>query len=381
MSAALPEEFDHCGGPDTTAAATTTCGNQEFTITIVDAGGVSAEAEMGFGGGAIEGVSMKACDSGSVSTQGEFGSWDGVNNSDINRDNSSWRYGVQQYFAPWIEQIPPFSLLLLVVFIRQHLLGLFVAIWIASVLFKSNDILLKQTALKGERKISVLIGITVIFILHVVYVYWWYRKDDLLYSLVLLPPKEVPSFRHAIFVIMVNDTMVKQVAMVFKCNLLLYYKNTRGRKQGQMLTLVEYMLLLYRALLPTPVWCRFFLNKQYGNLFSLLTTGLYLTFKLASVIGKVQFFFDALKVLSRKELNYGSYATSEQVNATGDLCAICQEKLHAPILLPCKHIFCEDCVSEWFERERTCPLCRELVKPADIKSYGDGSTSLSFQLF
>lgn len=36
-----------------------------------------------------------------------------------------------------------------------------------------------------------------------------------------------------------------------------------------------------------------------------------------------------------------------QVIAAGDLCAICQEKMHAPILLRCKHIFCEDCVSEW----------------------------------
>lgn len=36
-----------------------------------------------------------------------------------------------------------------------------------------------------------------------------------------------------------------------------------------------------------------------------------------------------------------------QVIAAGDLCAICQEKMHAPILLHCKHIFCEDCVSEW----------------------------------
>ncbi|RVX22816.1 hypothetical protein CK203_008428 [Vitis vinifera] len=34
-----------------------------------------------------------------------------------------------------------------------------------------------------------------------------------------------------------------------------------------------------------------------------------------------------------------------------------------------------------FERERTCPLCRALVKPADIRSYGDGSTSLFFQIF
>ncbi|KAJ0551632.1 putative transcription factor C2H2 family [Helianthus annuus] len=36
-----------------------------------------------------------------------------------------------------------------------------------------------------------------------------------------------------------------------------------------------------------------------------------------------------------------------QVSEAGDLCAICQEKMQAPILLRCKHIFCEDCVSEW----------------------------------
>ncbi|KAL3001117.1 hypothetical protein AAZX31_09G249500 [Glycine max] len=45
-------------------------------------------------------------------------------------------------------------------------------------------------------------------------------------------------------------------------------------------------------------------------------------------------------------MHYGACATSEQVNAAGDLCAICQEKMHTPILLCCKHIFCEDCVSE-----------------------------------
>ncbi|RVW30385.1 RING finger and transmembrane domain-containing protein 2 [Vitis vinifera] len=268
--------------------------------------------------------------------------------------------------------------------IKLSLAGFFVTIWISAVMFKSNEILRKQTALKGERKISVLVGISLVFTLHVAGVYWWYHNGDLLYPLIMLPPKAIPPFWHAIFIIMVNDTLVRQAAMVFKCILLMYYKNSRGRnyrKQGQLLTLVEYTLLLYRALLPAPVWYRFFLNKEYGSLFSSLMTGLYLTFKLTSVVEKVQSFFAALKALSRKEVHYGAYATSEQVNAAGDLCAICQEKMHAPILLRCKHIFCEDCVSEWFERERTCPLCRALVKPADLRSYGDGSTSLFFQLF
>lgn len=51
---------------------------------------------------------------------------------------------------------------------------------------------------------------------------------------------------------------------------------------------------------------------------------------------------------TRKSYPYSEfYFYFFQVNAAGDLCAICQEKMHAPILLRCKHIFCEDCVSEW----------------------------------
>ncbi|EOY20212.1 RING/U-box superfamily protein isoform 2 [Theobroma cacao] len=301
--------------------------------------------------------------------------------------NSSYQmqsYDVQR-IARWFEHILPFSLLLLLVFIREHLQGFVVMIWVTIVMFKSNVILQKQTALKGERKNAVLITYSVLFMLHVIGVYWWYRDNDLLYPLVMLPPKTIPPFWHAIFIILVNDAMVRQAVMAFKCVLLIYYKNGRGhnfRRQGQVLTLVEYTLLLYRALLPTPVWYRFFLNKDYGSLFSSLTTGLYLTFKLTAVIEKVQSFFAALKALSQKEVHYGSYATLEQVvNEAGDLCAICQEKMQAPILLRCKHIFCEDCVSEWFERERTCPLCRAVIKAPDLRSFGDGSTSLFFQLF
>uniref|UniRef100_A0A2P2LP08 RING finger and transmembrane domain-containing protein 2 isoform X2 n=1 Tax=Rhizophora mucronata TaxID=61149 RepID=A0A2P2LP08_RHIMU len=123
------------------------------------------------------------------------------------RNSSYQRYDIQQA-ARWIEQVLPFSLLLLVVFIRQHLQGFFVAIWIAVVMFKSNDILRKQTALKGERKMSVVIGISLAFMLHVVGVYWWYQNDDLLYPLIMLPPKSIPPFWHAIFIILVNGMIL-----------------------------------------------------------------------------------------------------------------------------------------------------------------------------
>ncbi|KAL2632794.1 hypothetical protein R1flu_004273 [Riccia fluitans] len=309
---------------------------------------------------------------------------DNNNNTGNGREAGGQRYDFQQ-LARWIEQALPFTILLLMVFIRQHLHGFFVTFWISAVMIKANDLLRKQTALKGERKTLVLVAIALVLMGHIAGVYWWYSADALWRPLVIiLPPREIPKFWHAIFIIVVNDTMVRQCAMVLKIGLLLYYKNSRGRnyrRQAQLLTLVEYILLLYRALIPGPVWYRFFLNKEYGNLFSSLTTGLYLTFKLTSTYERVKTFIAALCALSRREVQYGAYATSEEVLAAGDMCAICQEKMHAPISLRCKHIFCEDCVSEWFERERTCPLCRAVVKSAGMRSFGDGSTSLFIQIF
>ncbi|EXC11004.1 hypothetical protein L484_015224 [Morus notabilis] len=84
-------------------------------------------------------------------------------------------------------------------------------------------------------------------------------------------------------------------------------------------------------------------------------TNVYFSFSLSiSFLGycQVQSFFAVLKALSRKEVHYGAYWTSEQVNTAGDLCTIWQEKMHAPILLRCKLIFCEDCVSEWVAKTR-----------------------------
>ncbi|XP_039174031.1 RING finger and transmembrane domain-containing protein 2 isoform X1 [Eucalyptus grandis] len=267
---------------------------EEVSIRIIGSSEAGSGVNMGDGGGQIgcDDLMDIAAESDDLLLEAASTSSANVMDSaDSSRDSGYQRYDLQRV-GRWIEQILPFSLLLLVVFIRQHLQAFFVTIWIAAVMFKSNDILRKQTALKGERKNSVLVSISVVFIVYVVGVYWWYRNDGALYPLLMLPPKSIPPFWHAIFMIMLNDIMVRQAAMSVKCLLLIYYKNSRGhnfRCQGQMLTLVEYTMLLYRALLPAPVWYRFFLNKDYGSLFSSLTTGLYLTFKLTSVVEKLLF--------------------------------------------------------------------------------------------
>ncbi|URE24328.1 zinc finger C3HC4 type family protein [Musa troglodytarum] len=287
-----------------------------------------------------------ASSAGSMSTDGEF------DDTADNLMNMLLQRSEVQDLARWMERVLPFSLLLSMVFIRQHFQDLLGPIWIAAVMVKSNEIVRAQTALEEGRKLYVLAVITLVFIIHVCGVYyWWYRNDDLLHPLVMISPKGTVAFWRALFIIAVNDTMVRQVAMAAKCMVLMRYTSSGGgdhRMQGKMLTVVEHFLLLYRFWLPSPVWFRFFLNEDHGSSLSYLTAGLYLAFKLTLASEKVQLVFAALKALSRNEGDDGRpYATTEQVDESGDLCAICLDRMRAPIALHCDHAFCEDCITRW----------------------------------
>lgn len=129
--------------------------------------------------------------------------------------------------------------------------GFFVTIWVSAVMFKSNEIVKRQTALKvlgldctiplnffpcnylhatsllsvqkkvvhsisilqGDRNVTFLVGISLAFMLHVISIYWWYQSDDLLYPLIMVPPKSVPPFWHAIFTILVNGMYLLSIGL------------------------------------------------------------------------------------------------------------------------------------------------------------------------
>jgi hypothetical protein len=43
-----------------------------------------------------------------------------------------------------------------------------------------------------------------------------------------------------------------------------------------------------------------------------------------------------------------------------DLCGVCFDNVADTIILPCGHIgYCHQCMMQWFERQKSCPTCRE----------------------
>ena len=158
--------------------------------------------------------------------------------------------------------------------------------------------------------------------------------------------------------------------------------------------------------------------------------GLYLVLKCSQILEKVSNLLKCSKALLRQQIPYGKVPTPDETSEVGNQCSICQvnvvscflqRSLHALLqgvyLIPlttshqhiieqaeaglqwhrqglkavhrlqepmcnpvkldaCSHIFCSDCISEWFERSVNCPICRAVAKPQGVLAGCDGSTSL-----
>ena len=49
------------------------------------------------------------------------------------------------------------------------------------------------------------------------------------------------------------------------------------------------------------------------------------------------------------------------------MCTICHESIEKPVILSCcNNIFCGKCIMKWYEKNRTCPLCRESIQVKNL---------------
>jgi len=49
-------------------------------------------------------------------------------------------------------------------------------------------------------------------------------------------------------------------------------------------------------------------------------------------------------------------------------CSICQELMLCAMTIECSHSFCSPCISNWLERKKQCPVCRENISKPAVRS-------------
>ena len=50
-----------------------------------------------------------------------------------------------------------------------------------------------------------------------------------------------------------------------------------------------------------------------------------------------------------------------------DNCPICLEELINELVMPCGHQFHTNCILDWFEKNKNCPICRIKLKIVKIQ--------------
>lgn len=191
-----------------------------------------------------------------------------------------------------------------------------------------------------------------------------------------LPVLHNSDFWDYLWMVLVTDFILKFSTIIIKAFLSLLPFGQKRR--GKIYMVVENVMQMYRLLTPIIPWFHFLYDDQ-GMVLGIILVALYFLMKIFQCLAKVLEVFKSFKSLL-SDVSYGSRPSSTEINQCGENCPICQDDYKDPIKLACKHIFCENCVSMWFDREKTCPMCRAQIH-TESPLWKDGSTSIHIQWY
>ncbi|XP_061461387.1 E3 ubiquitin-protein ligase RNFT1 [Rhineura floridana] len=301
-------------------------------------------------------------------------------------DQSSSSLSELRYLLQWLHKSLPYILILSIKLLMQHIMGISLGVGLLTTYMYANKSIVNQVFLRERCSrlqcawlLAFLTGSSVLL-------YYTFYSQSLHFSLILLSPTvDFMNFWEVIWIVGITDFILKFLFMSFKCIILLLPSFIMSFKsKGYWYMLLEELCQCYRKLVPVPIWFRYFvglreLDSALGWSLGVLMALLYLILKLLSFFGHLKNFRQVLRIFYTKP-NYGVAASKRQCAEAGDICSICQAEFQKPLLLICQHIFCEECIALWFNREKTCPLCRTIISN-HINKWKDGATSAQLQVY
>ncbi|XP_050330739.1 E3 ubiquitin-protein ligase RNFT1 isoform X2 [Bactrocera neohumeralis] len=150
--------------------------------------------------------------------------------------------------------------------------------------------------------------------------------------------------------------------------------------QTRFYVFIEFFSQFYRSLVPIPQWL-LFLFESYSGLHAIsgvMFSSTYIVLKGCELADRGKTLKKSFNSLL-KDVNKFGKPEKDNFDTSEELCAICQDAYVSPVVLECGHIFCDSCVTTWFKREQTCPMCR--AKVGDNLAWHDGTTTFFYQLY
>ncbi|NXV75902.1 RNFT1 ligase, partial [Atlantisia rogersi] len=291
-----------------------------------------------------------------------------------------------RYLLQWLHRSLPYILILCVKLIMQHIIGISLGIGLLTTYMYANKSIVNQVFLRERCSKLQCAWLLVYLTGSSLLLYYTFHSQSLYNSLIFLNPTvDFMNFWEVLWIVGVTDFILKFLFMSFKCFILLVPSFMMSFKsKGYWYMLLEELCQYYRMFVPIPVWFRYLigygeLDNGLGWTLGILLGLLYLILKILSFFGQLRNFRQVLRIFCTRP-HYGVPASKRQCSESDDICSICQAEFQKPILLLCQHTFCEECISLWFNREKTCPLCRTVISD-HVNKWKDGATSMHLQIF
>ena len=276
------------------------------------------------------------------------------------------------------KKVLPFFVLLLLRWIWEHRTGIFVLIGLFLVFLHSNKTIRRHVSLRDRRHVTTVVANMVFLAVNVHIVYYVFHAEKLYKCLYFMEPELDNKVWNVLWAVGITDFMIRFAVMFIKSVCVIQWRCIVPYKsRGKWYMLLENISQLYRLLVPFPRWISFFLADDLGLIMGVLLCAIYTIIKLFQVFSKISELWSALRFFFRDQY-YGSLISKSDLADVQ--CPICQEDMDEPIQLHCKHVFCDECITSWFDRHPTCPMCRARITTTP-PIWRDGSTSAFVQFF
>ncbi|CAF1220080.1 unnamed protein product [Adineta steineri] len=273
----------------------------------------------------------------------------------------------------------PFALILILKAFYEHSAGIFMVIFFSASIYHANTVLVQQAALKSSRNLWPVIRVITILSLSLILFLYLFRQEKFYLCLIFARPNYAKwDLWTLLWILYSTFCIVKMIVMILKSLLILYPIKTDKskycltyRKRGSYFSLIEHLSQFYISVLTIRPWVHFIMEKNQENyLFATFLLIFYAIVKLYNIYKTLVQLRGSLKE-AFQTLPFPSASINE---LRENMCPICQSEYQDPIILTCKHVFCEECVSSWLDRNASCPLCRCKL-PIGQANFRDGFTS------
>ncbi|XP_056634828.1 RING finger and transmembrane domain-containing protein 2 [Diorhabda sublineata] len=321
-----------------------------------------------------------------IQPENEINPGNNADNNNTENDERNQTVAEAQQFLKVLSKYVPFVLILIAKSLYDYHDGIFI-LAVLFITFAHTNSVVKRETIKRQRRSKGSLALELLYIIVCLLFIHYVFADDLHDFNVILNLVLIRSFTHTLtvwnllWIVTITDFTLKLLTVSVKILLTMLPGAVLDfKKRGKIYLFIEAISQMYRSIVTIQPWLYYLLESYQGpeKIVAVFLSAFYMISKGSDLMLRVKLLKVAcLKLL--QNVSIGSSPSKDQIQTAGDHCPICHDQYDSPVLLQCRHIFCESCVTTWFDREQTCPLCR--AKIVDDPSWRDGSTAYFMQLF